>query len=513
MTEKPKLAIVFGDQLSLDSAALDAIDPDRDAVLMMEVAEEATYIPAHKKKLVLFFSAMRHFAEKLRTAGFDLRYVELDDPDNCGTFEGEIVRIARKLDVGRLVCALPGDHRVKCKVEKAAGELGVPVDILPDRHFLSTVPDFQDFAHGRKTLVMEHFYRRMRRSLGILMEDGEPAGGQWNFDADNRRPAKEIDSNSIPPLLAFPPDSTTKNVMAMVDREFAGHPGDVEKFDYPVTAADARIALRDFVDHRLAHFGDYQDAMLAGEPFLYHACLSSALNLHLLDPRDCIAAAVDAYEQGNAPLNAVEGFVRQIAGWREFVRGVYWSNMPGYADFNEFSADLPVPDSYWTGETDMTCLRESMKSLKAYGYAHHIQRLMVFGLYAMLLGVHPYRLHEWHMAMYVDAIDWASLPNVLGMSQHADGELVGTKPYAASGAYIDRMSDYCASCRYDPKSAVGGDACPMTTLYWDFLDRHQERLKSNRRMTFQLRNLEKKSTEELSSIRTRAEKIRQRGTA
>jgi deoxyribodipyrimidine photolyase-related protein len=294
----------------------------------------------------------------------------------------------------------------------------------------------------------------------------------------------------------------------MVARRFPDNPGKLESFDYPVTRAQAYAALRDFIKHRLANFGTYQDAMVTGHPYLYHSRLSCVLNLHLLDPRDAIDAAVDAYEEGAAPLNSVEGFVRQILGWREFIRGIYWLKMPRYAELNALDADLPMPAFMWTAETEMNCIRQSVGQLIDHAYAHHIQRLMVLGLFAMLLGVRPYDVHRWHMSMYADAIDWVSLPNVLGMSQYGDGGIVGTKPYAASGNYINRMGDYCDGCRYNPKVAVGDDACPFTTLYWDFLARNRREISGNRRMVFQLKNLDRKDDDELRAIGRRAHKLK-----
>ena len=299
----------------------------------------------------------------------------------------------------------------------------------------------------------------------------------------------------------------------MVERRFPDSPGKLDSFDYPVTHDQARAALRDFIEHRLAQFGTYQDAMVSGEPYLYHSRLSCVLNLHLLDPRDAIAAAVQAYEDGAAPINAVEGFVRQILGWREFIRGVYWLKMPDYAELNALDADLPMPAFMWTGETEMNCIAQSVGQLVEHAYAHHIQRLMVLGLFAMLLGVRPHDVHRWHMSMYADAVDWVSLPNVLGMSQYGDGGIVGSKPYAASGNYIIKMGDYCAGCRYNPKRATGEDACPITTLYWDFLSRNRRRIAGNRRMGFQLKNLDRKDDSERRAIREQAKVLKSEMTS
>lgn len=501
------LILVLGDQLDARSAALDDFDAARDAILMAEVEEEASYVPQHKVRLALFFSAMRHFRADLEARGYRVHYVRLDDRNNRGSLKEEMLRWARKIRPEKIIVVKPGDHRVERNLREAARSIDCALEIRSDRHFISSPEEFAEFADGRKTLVLETFYRQMRRKHGILMQEDQPVGGSWNFDTENRRPLGKGNEDSIPSLRAFPPDPITREVIALVERRFPQSPGNLDTFDYPVTAREARTALSDFIRHRLARFGTYQDAMVSGEPYLFHSRLSCVLNLHLLDPRDAIEAAIAAHDSGDAPVNSVEGFVRQILGWREYVRGIYWLKMPEYAQMNALDADLPMPRYMWTAETDMNCVRQSVTQLVDHAYAHHIQRLMVLGLNALLLGVRPYQVHEWHMSMYADAIDWVSLPNVLGMSQYGDGGIVGTKPYAASGSYINRMSDYCSGCRYDPKCATGDDPCPFTTLYWDFLSRNRSRLESNRRMQLQFKNLDRKTRSERRDIRALARKL------
>jgi deoxyribodipyrimidine photolyase-related protein len=356
---------------------------------------------------------------------------------------------------------------------------------------------------------METFYRGMRRRHEILIRsDGKPVGGQWNYDAENRETFGKGRTPQIKAPRSFRWDDTTQAVAALVEKTFPDSPGKTEGFDLPVTSKQARAALRDFVEHRLAGFGRYQDAMVTGRPYLYHSRLSSSLNLHLLDPRDTIQKAVEAHHDNQAPLNSVEGFVRQVLGWREYVHGVYWREMPDYEKRNGLEAALPMPAFMWTSETEMNCIRESVSQLLEHAYAHHIQRLMVLGLFCLVLGVRPRDVNRWHLSMYIDAIDWVSLPNVLGMSQYADGGLLATKPYCASGAYIDRMSDYCGSCRFDPRRATGEDACPFTTLYWDFLSRNRKRLRDNRRMNFQFANLDRKSPAERRAVRQQADRLK-----
>jgi len=503
-----RLVLVLGDQLDGASAAFDEFDPAQDAVLQMEVREEATYVPQHKLRLAFFFSAMRHFRDEQRARGRRVIYTELNDPKNRGALAQEARRRIEELRPREIVVLEPGDWRVR---EDLLG-LGLPIELRADRHFLCAHETFADFAAEHPRLILETFYRFMRRRLGVLIEkNGEPVGGAWNFDAENREAFGRKAPPSLPPLPRFVPDATTREVLALVVREFPHSPGILENFNLPVTRKQARASLRDFVDRRLPNFGKYQDAMRGGEPFLFHSHLSGPLNLHLLHPKEVVDAVLA--NPSGAPINSVEGYIRQVIGWREFVRGVYWRFMPRYAQENALDADLPVPRFYWTGETDMRCLAEAIGHTIAHAYAHHIERLMVLGLFCLLLGVRPYDVHRWHMSMFWDAVDWVSLPNALGMSQHADGGIVGTKPYAASGNYIHRMSDHCGRCRYDPRKAVGDDACPFTTLYWDFLARHKARFAKNARMRHPYQNLARKDREELSVIRRRADALKAALTA
>ncbi|MBL8218235.1 MAG: cryptochrome/photolyase family protein, partial [Bryobacterales bacterium] len=376
------------------------------------------------------------------------------------------------------------------------------IRIFEDRHFLCSPAEFECHARGRKQLRMEYFYREMRVRHSVLMDGGQPCGGSWNYDQENRESFDSRGPGLIPAPVSFAPSEITRQVMRLVETRFATHPGSLDRFDWPVTATQARQALHDFLEQRLAHFGAYQDAMWIAEPYLFHSRLSAALNLKLLDPRHVVREAERRYREGRAPLAAVEGFIRQILGWREYVRGLYWRMMPHYASANALHAHLPLPEFYWTGETDMRCLREAIGQTLEYGYAHHIQRLMVTGLFALLLGVDPRQVHEWYLAVYVDAVEWVELPNTIGMSQFADGGVMASKPYIASGRYIQRMSNYCSGCRYKPEE------CPFTTLYWDFLDRHQAMLRNNPRMSMQLRNLDRLSQQRRVEIRDNAALLR-----
>lgn len=501
-----RLLVVFGDQLDLRAPVLKTLDRRRDAVLLMEVADEATHVPSHKQRTVLFLAAMRHYAAELAERGHRVRYITLDDPHNTQSFNSEFEWAVRALQPDRVVVAQPGEWRVQQIV--ARWQARSNVEIVPDAHFLCSIDEFAEWAAGRKELVLEHFYRMMRRKLGVLVDDaGHPEGGRWNYDADNRASFRAAPDGPNP--YRARPDDVTCEVMNLVDERFADAPGTLDRFGWPVTRAEARRALRDFITQRLSSFGTYQDAMWCDAPFLYHSLLSPALNLKLLDPRECVAAAVEAYESGDAPLNAVEGFVRQIIGWREFIRGVYWTQGPEYAQRNELDQHGRLPDVYWGwADTDMPCLQQCLEQVFTHGYGHHIQRLMVTGNFALTAGVHPRAISDWYLAMYVDGVDWVTLPNTLGMVMHADGGVVGTKPYAASGQYIKRMSNYCNSCRYDPAKRIGPDACPLTTFYWDFLARNERRLRTNRRMQMTLRNLDRVAADERAAIGEHAATLR-----
>jgi deoxyribodipyrimidine photolyase-related protein len=497
------LVLALGDQLDGRSSAFDDFDASQDAILQMEVREEATYIPQHKQRLVFFFSAMRHFREEQREAGRRVFYSELDEPENRGNFAEEIKRWLTRLQPQRMIALRPGDWRVREQL--AAVEPAV--EFRTDRHFLCSDEDFASFVDESPRLVLEDFYRRMRLRLNILVDpNGKPVGGAWNYDEQNRASFGRKGPPHIPDKKTFAPDRITRGVMALVEREFPRSPGRLDNFDLPLTREAALESLNDFVENRLAHFGRFQDAMQRGEPFLFHSHLSGLLNLHLLTPQEVIDAVVA--NPAGASLNSIEGFVRQVIGWREFVHGVYWRFMPGYAERNALEADLPMPRFYWTGETEMRCLAEAIRHTLDHAYAHHIERLMVLGLFCLLLGVSPYDVHRWHMSMFWDAIDWVSLPNTLGMSQYGDGGLIGTKPYAASGAYINKMSNYCNRCRYDPHKATGEEACPFTTLYWDFLARHQRRLAKNPRMKYPYMNFFRKDSAEVDAIRKRAAELK-----
>jgi deoxyribodipyrimidine photolyase-related protein len=508
------LVLVLGDQLDLDAAAFDGFDARHDVVWMAEVAEESTHVWSSKPRTVMFLTAMRHFARALSAAGRPLHHTRLDNPASHGSLQAQLHADIEHLRPTGLVMTAPGDWRVLQAIKNVAQAHGLPLEIREDRHFYCTVREFAAHARGRKALRMEYFYREMRKRHGVLMQSGQgavadqPEGGQWNFDEDNREAFGASGPGTVPPRAVFEPDAITREVIALVEARFASHPGQLNSFAWPVTRQQALAALQRFIAERLPMFGRYQDAMWPGEPWLYHAHLAAALNLKLLHAREVVDAAVAAYRAGAAPLPSVEGFVRQILGWREYVRGIYWMRMPGYAELNTLDAHEDLPAWYWTGDTDMGCLRDAIGQTLQHGYAHHIQRLMVTGLFALMLGVQPQQVHAWYLAVYVDAVEWVELPNTLGMSQYADGGLMASKPYVATGKYIQRMSPHCKSCRYDPAQRAGEKACPFTTLYWDFLMRHEVTLTGNPRMSLQVKNLARLSDAQKQAIRERAAAIR-----
>lgn len=485
-----KLRLVLGDQLSRGLSSLEDVVAE-DVVLMCEVRSEAQYVKHHKKKIAFVFSAMRHFARDLAADGIRLRYTTYDAPRNAGSLLGEVRAAVQELGVTHVIVTEPGEYRLLSEMQTWEAQLGIPVDIRPDPRFLASHQEFAAWAEGRKQLRMEYFYRLMRRKFAVLMDGSEPVGGQWNYDAENRKPPAQ--GLTVPPPYTAPQDDITRDVLALVAAQFPDHFGDLEPFPYAVTRAGALRALDQFIEARLAQFGDYQDAMVQGEPWMFHSHIALYLNIGLLDPLECVRAAERAYHDGAAPLNAVEGFIRQILGWREYVRGIYWLLMPEYKTRNALGAQRDLPAFYWDGQTQMNCLRQCVLETRQNAYAHHIQRLMVLGNFALLAGVEPDQVNEWYLLVYADAYEWVELPNVHGMVLFADGGVLGSKPYAASGAYINRMSDYCAGCSYKVGTKNGPKACPFNYLYWDFMDRNAGRLRGNPRLGFVYRTLDRMS--------------------
>ncbi len=499
------LRLILGDQLSHDIAALQDCDKNADTILICEVWDEATYVKHHKKKITFVFSAMRHFAKELENKGFTVRYTHLDDKKNAGSFRGEVERAVKEIKPDKVITTFPGEWRVYEDMKGWEKGFGTPVEIREDDRFLCTIDDFAKWAEGRKSLRMEYFYREMRKQYNILMDGNKPEGGEWNYDSQNRKtPKGELD---VPVPYQANIDEITQDCIDLVAEKFSDHFGDLDPFYFAVTRDQALYALDKFISERLEKFGDYQDAMVQGEPWLYHSHLSFYINCGLLNPLECIQKTEAAYQNGAAPLNAVEGFIRQILGWREYVRGIYWLNMPGYEKENFFVADRALPDFFWTTNTKMNCLRQCISETKQNAYAHHIQRLMIIGNFSLLAGLSPEEVNEWYLIVYADAYEWVEMPNVTGMILFADGGLLASKPYAAGGAYINKMSDYCKNCSYSVSKKNGPKACPFNYLYWDFLGRNEDKLQNNPRLGMSYRTLGKMSDEKKQAIREDAQRF------
>jgi len=500
------LRLILTDQLSRSISALDGIDARADLVLMVESPDDAGHIPHHRQKLVLMLSAMRHFASSLRSEGIRVEYMPLDDPQTPTSFPEALDRIVARDPVTQVIATEPQSWQPAEQLHAWRPQRSdLSIEIREDGRFLCSRERFSRWMDGRSTPRLEHFYHHMRRETGWLMEDGHPEGGRWNYDVQNRK--RLPSESSVPARVAFRPDKVTLEVIALIRRRFPTRFGELApaSFAWAVTREQAFLALQEFVDQRLPSFGTYQDAMRAGNPFLFHSLLSPYINLGLLTPTEVCEAALTTYRDDQAPLNAVEGFLRQILGWREYVRGIYQLSMPAYARTNFLDATRPLPTFYWTGDTDLACLREAIQSTTQNAYAHHIQRLMVTGNFALLAGLSPADVEEWYLAVYADAYEWVELPNTHGMALFADGGMLASKPYAASGAYIHRMSDFCRSCVYDPKAKLGVNACPFNYLYWNFLIAHRTQLQHNPRMALPYRTLDRMSSPYVHAVTDEAE--------
>ncbi|UCE32401.1 MAG: cryptochrome/photolyase family protein [Burkholderiales bacterium] len=503
-TRARHLVLVLGDQLTHDNPAFEDFDPARDRVALIEAPGEATHVWSHKARIVLFLSAMRHFADELRARGWPVDYVALDAPGPPALAD-RLAELVRQRGIGTVLACEPGEWRLARQLDTALARAGARLELREDTHFLCSSAQFAQWAGQRDTLRMEFFYRRLRQRLGVLVDgDGRPEGGRWNFDVHNRGAYPRSGPGEIQEPANFAPDAITREVIALVERQFPAHPGRLDRFRWPVTRAQALQALQRFTEARLPGFGAYQDAMWTGVPFGWHALLSSSLNLKLLDPREVIAAAESAWRERGLELAGVEGFIRQVLGWREFVRGVYWLDMPGLAQANHYGHLRSLARWYWTGNTEMACMRAAVGQTLEYGYAHHIQRLMLTGQFALLAEVDPRQVCDWYLAAYVDAVEWAELPNTAGMALFANGGRFTSKPYIASGQYVRRMSNYCSQCRYDPSQRTGDDACPMTTLYWHFLTRHSAALAANPRTALMARNVARLGAEQRRQLGARA---------
>lgn len=494
------LALVLGDQLNASHSWFSEVDPKR-LIVMMEMRQETDYVRHHQQKILAFFAAMRAFATALAKVGHRVLYLRLDSDGNKHCLRANMEMLAQLFKVQRICFQQADEYRVDQQLQQFAADSAVAVDWYDSEHFLTERDSLQRWFPSAKNYLMEYFYRRVRKQTGYLMDtNGQPIGGQWNFDKANRNKLpKQLD---VPAPLLFSNNLTA--LAQLLQAEQVDHVGNVDaaRFIWPINRQQARQLLAFFVSELLPHFGRYQDAMSARGWSLYHARLSFSLNSKILSPREVVEAAIEAWQQQpeRIDLAQIEGFVRQIIGWREFVRAMYWQHMPTYRSLNYFDHQRPLPEFYWHGKTNMRCLQHSIKQSLDYAYAHHIQRLMVTGNFALLAGVHPDAVDGWYLGIYIDALEWVELPNTRGMSQFADGGLLASKPYISSGAYINKMSDYCASCYYDVQQKTGPQACPFNSLYWHFIDQHFERLRHNPRMALITKQWQQRSEAERDSV-------------
>jgi deoxyribodipyrimidine photolyase-related protein len=499
-----RLVLILGDQLDLQSSVLRDFDQKTDEIIMVESSNEAQYVWTHKAKIALFLSAMRHFAQKLRELNFPLIYIQESSLPMIDVLRQEMLR----KKVTHLVCIEPGEWRIRQSIEALAVELKVDLQIREDEHFYCTPQEFKDWVADKKEIRLEYFYRLMRKRHNILLDsDGNPEGSQWNFDQDNRKPYPKKGPGMMDPPAAFAVDDITKGVLDYVRATYQDHPGSLDDFNWPVTREQALEALECFVEYRLRNFGTYQDAMWTDTPFGWHSILSSSLNLKLINPREVIGSVLRAWKKYSLELSSIEGFIRQILGWREFVRGMYYLDMPQMALDNYYDHQRALPRWYWSGDTGMACMKDAIGQTMRYGYAHHIQRLMVTGNFALLAEILPSAVCEWYLAVYVDAIEWVELPNTAGMALFANGGRFTSKPYIASGAYIKRMSNYCNQCKYKPEVRFGDSACPVTTLYWNFLINHRQQFEKSPRTRLMTANLKKISDGDQAAIQEHAKKL------
>ncbi|WP_414546018.1 cryptochrome/photolyase family protein [Nostoc sp. CCY0012] len=488
---------ILGDQLWEQQAALQSCSHQENVpVIFIESLQHIQVRPYHQQKLVLVWSAMRHFAEELLHQAYAVTYKIADD------FITPLQEWIQDNHITELRVMIPNDRPFTQFIQSL--DLSCKITLVPNNHFLWSTEEFNHWAKNRKRLLMEDFYREGRRRFQILMEKNQPIGGTWNLDKENRQPPK---GNLNTPLTQwFEPDDITQDVITQVKSLTIPTYGDLEPFRWGVNRLQALQVLHWFIQHRLSNFGTYQDAMITGEETMWHALISPYLNLGLLQPLEVIQAAEQAYQKQQVPLNSVEGFIRQVLGWREYMRGIYHFVDADYPDKNWFDYTQPLPELFWTGETKMNCLHQILTQVQRTGYAHHIQRLMILSNFALISGISPQEVENWFHAAFIDAYDWVMQTNVIGMGLFADGGILASKPYAASANYINKMSDYCKSCVYNHKERIGENACPFNFFYWNFLDKHRHKLQTQGRMSFILKNLDKMSAEEIQSIRQQSQK-------
>jgi deoxyribodipyrimidine photolyase-related protein len=478
----PQLRLILGDQLNARHSWFSQVNPDI-TYLMVEARSETDYVRHHIQKICAFFLAMRQFAAQLKDDGHQVIYISLNHPENQGSLAETLLYFSNKLQVDAIGYQLPDEYRVDMALQKALQSSGFKTEIAETEHFLTGRSDLEDIFKGKKQYLMERFYRIMRVKYNILMDaEGQPTGGKWNFDQDNRKTWKG--HPTIPREAVVCNDIS--EIIQMLDEAGIDYFGNIQEdqLRWPVNRSQAILLLEHFIQHLLPKFGTYQDAMHTDENFLFHSRLSFALNVKILHPIEVVQAVEQAWKERpeEISLSQAEGFIRQIIGWREYMRGIYRAKMPEYASLNYFNHQRPLPSWYWSGNTKMNCLQKSIQGSLNNAYAHHIQRLMVTGNFALLTGIDPSEVDEWYLGIYIDALEWVEITNTRGMSQFADGGIVGTKPYVSTANYIDKMSNYCQGCHYDKSRKTGEKACPFNSLYWHFYHRHRHLLANNPRI-------------------------------
>ena len=500
------LRLVLGDQLNPLHSWYAQTREDVVYVLM-EIRQETDYVLHHAQKILAIFAAMRDFAGWLESSGHRVVYLAIDDPANTPSLTANLDGLISQFGITRFEYQYPDEWRLDDQLHRYVADLNMAGTAVEGEHFYTARDDAAQLFAGQKQWLMERFYRRMRTRHGVLVEPGDkPVGGRWNFDQENRKPWRGQPKEPVDARPCHDHAALWQTIQAAGINSF-GQPNE-RQFGWPLNRTEALQQLDHFIDYGLPHFGDYQDAMSVRGWRLFHSLLSFALNVKMLNPREVVNKAEQAWRQGRVPLAAAEGFIRQILGWREYVRGIYWANMPSYPERNVLGHTHLLPAWFWTGQTRMRCVAHAIGQSLEHAYAHHIQRLMIIGNFALLAGLNPAEVHRWYLGVYIDAFEWVELPNTLGMSQYADGGLLATKPYVSSAAYIDRMSDYCKGCEYDRKARLGEKACPFNALYWNFFARNQALLSANARLGMVYRQLAKMSEEDLAAIDAQAVRIR-----
>ena len=497
-----KLRLILGNQLNINHSWFKE-NNSKITYVMMEVKEETSYVLHHAQKIIATFAAMRFFAEQLQQKGFEVIYFKINDKQNKQSFYQNINKTIKEKNIGELQYLEPDEYRLSTELKKLESIENIKVESVDTEHFLVPKLYAKDFFFEKKHWRMEEFYRHMRKKFSILMEGEKPIGGKWNYDVDNRKRWDGSPSST----QDFRPSHNHEKIFLEINDENIEYFGESQATDFrwPISRDESIELLENFIEKDLLYFGDFQDALHDENWRLFHSFLSFSLNTKMLSPIEVIKKAEDAYNKKDLPLTSTEGFIRQILGWREYIRGVYWANMPGYDQHNFFEHKNKLPEWYWTGKTDMRCLSQSISQSLTNAYAHHIQRLMVIGNFSLLAGINPKEVHQWYLGIYIDAYEWVELPNTLGMSQFADGGMLATKPYVSSASYINKMSNYCAKCKYNFKEKVGENACPFNSLYWNFFDRHQDKLSKNPRLGIVNSQLKKMNPTQKEQINKKAE--------